>query len=393
MSETTTDMEEHFDIAICGAGPVGQALALLLVKRGMDGRRIALIDAKSIDQAMLDARSIALSFGSGQLLASAGAWPVSATEIHQIHVSRRGHFGRTLIDCTEYGLPALGYVARYGKLVAPLHAALQATSVVVKRPMQVTAINESKETVTLNLADTTTITAAIVVQAEGGSFGDQAEKSRHRDYRQTAVISHITTSAPLPQRAFERFTEQGPLALLPQEDGYALVWCVRPDTAAHLQELSDSAFRHALQSAFGDRLGHILTASKRFTYPLGLNAQAQATARTVTIGNAAQTLHPVAGQGLNLGLRDAAVLARLLTAYFPSATAAATPAEVLQQFLIQRDSDRSNTIRLTDSMARIFASSADGSLSQSLLGAGLGALDLIGPAKKMLAEQMMFGSR
>ncbi|MES2070342.1 MAG: FAD-dependent monooxygenase [Pseudomonadota bacterium] len=380
-----------FDIAICGAGPVGQALALLLVKRGMDGRRIALIDAKGIDQAMQDARSIALSYGSRQLLASAGAWPVAATEIHQIHVSRRGHLGRTLIDCQEYDFPALGYVARYGQLVAPLHQALLATTVVLKRPLQVSAINETRDRVTLNLADATSISAGIVVQAEGGTFNDQAEKSQRRDYRQTAVISHITTSAPLPQRAFERFTEQGPLALLPQEDGYALVWCVRPETAEQLLANSDTAFKHALQRAFGDRLGQILTASKRFAYPLGLNAQAQASARTVTIGNAAQTLHPVAGQGLNLGLRDAAVLARMLTqdvAAEPSHQAA-----VLQQFIRQRGSDRSSTIRLTDSMARLFAGSADGTWPQSLLGAGLGLLDLLKPAKKMLAEQMMFGSR
>ncbi|HTD05749.1 FAD-dependent monooxygenase [Undibacterium sp.] len=392
-SDTMHGAAVDFDVAICGAGPVGQALALLLVKRGMDGKRIALIDAKSIDQAMQDARSIALSFGSKQLLASAGAWPVTATEIRQIHVSRRGHFGRTLIDCQEYDLPALGYVARYGQLVAPLHAALQHTSVAVKRPLQVAAINETKDRVTLNLADTTTITAGIVVQAEGGTFNDQAEKSRRHDYGQTAVISHITASVPLPQRAFERFTEQGPLALLPQEDGYALVWCVRPEYAEQLLALSDAAFKHALQCAFGDRLGQILSASKRFAYPLGLNAQPHATARTVTIGNAAQTLHPVAGQGLNLGLRDAAVLARLLAeGPLPPLTTEAA-AGLLQQFLKQRASDRSSTIRLTDGMARVFAGSADGSLPQALLGAGLGALDLIKPAKKMLAEQMMFGWR
>ncbi|GGC79016.1 FAD-dependent monooxygenase [Undibacterium terreum] len=396
-SETMTPGANDFDVAICGAGPVGQALALLLVRRGMDGKRIALIDAKGIDQAMQDSRSIALSFGSRQLLAGAGAWPANAshiaTEIHQVHVSRRGHFGRTLIDCREYDLPALGYVVRYGKLVQPLHKALQNTSVAVMRPAQVLAINESKDAVTLNLGDGSSLTASIVVQAEGGTFDTQAEKSRRHDYQQTAIVSHVTTSLPLPQRAFERFTEQGPLALLPQEDGYALVWCVRPDTAEKLLALDDAAFTQALQAAFGQRLGDILTASKRFSFPLGLNAQAQATARTVTIGNAAQTLHPVAGQGLNLGLRDAAVLATLLTETPLAAATAGASAAILQQFLTQRDSDRGSSIRLTDSMARVFAGSADGSPIQALLGAGLGALDLFKPAKKILAEQLMFGWR
>ncbi|MFZ6648641.1 FAD-dependent monooxygenase [Undibacterium sp. TJN25] len=381
------------DVAICGAGPVGQMLALLLARRGMDARRIALIDAKSIEQAMQDARSIALSYGSRQLLESAGAWPVTATEIHQIHVSRRGHFGRTLIDCKEYGLPALGYVARYGKLVEPLHAALQRAGVDVRRPLQVAAVNESADMATLSLADGSSLSAAVVVQAEGGTFNDQAEKSRRHDYQQTAVIAHVTVSTPILQRAFERFTEQGPLALLPQEDGYALVWCVRPDTAAELLALDDEAFRNALQNAFGERLGQILTAGRRFTYPLGLNAQAQAGARIVTIGNAAQTLHPVAGQGLNLGLRDAAVLSRLLTETPLSLAAPEAIAARLQEFIRQRGSDRAATIRITDSMARAFAGSADGSLPQTLLAAGLGALDLVRPAKKLLAEQMMFGWR
>ncbi|WP_394779195.1 FAD-dependent monooxygenase [Undibacterium sp.] len=381
------------DVAICGAGPVGQALALLLARRGLDARRIALIDAKSIEQAMQDARSIALSYGSRQLLESAGAWPVTATEIHQIHVSRRGHFGRTLIDCKEYCLPALGYVARYGKLVEPLHLALQRAGVDVRRPVQVTAVSEGTDMATLNLADGSSLTASVVVQAEGGTFNDQAQKSQRHDYQQTAVISHVTVSTPLLQRAFERFTEQGPLALLPQEDGYSLVWCVRPDTAAALLALDDAAFRQALQQAFGERLGQILTTGKRFSYPLGLNAQAQASARTVTIGNAAQTLHPVAGQGLNLGLRDAAVLAKLLTEMPLQQTAPDAIAAQLQAFIQQRGSDRNATIRITDGMARAFASSADGSLPQSLLAAGLGTVDLIRPAKKLLAEQMMFGWR
>lgn len=383
----------NFDVAICGAGPVGQALALMLLQRGLPAQRIALIDAKSVEQAGRDARSIALSYGSRQLLDGLGAWPAASTAIREIHVSRRGHFGRSLIACEEYGLPALGYVVRYGDLVQPLHRALSGSGIALMRPVQVDAIEERDAGVSLRLADGSadakTITAAFVVQAEGGTFDEQQAKAHRRDYAQTAVISHIRCSAPLAQRAFERFTEQGPLALLPQDEGYALVWCVRPDAAEHLLQLGDEAFLHALQQAFGDRLGRILEAGKRAAFPLGLNAQAHASARTVAIGNAAQTLHPVAGQGLNLGLRDAAVLAKVLTAAMPSLP----EADALQQFVRRRATDRSSMIRLTDGMARAFASTPDGSLTQTLLGAGLGVLDLLAPAKKALAEQMMFGWR
>src|SRR5439155_4362344 len=300
--------------------------------------------------------------------------------------------GRTLIECDEYRLPALGYVARYGNLVAPLNAAIEHSGIVLKRPLQVTAIDEGEASVTVALADRSRVTARIVVQAEGGLFGEQRDphkSTQHRDYRQTAVIAHITVSRPIPHRAFERFTDQGPLALLPQEDGYAVVWCVRPDTAQDLLALGDADFLQRLQAAFGERLGRIVSTSKRSAYPLGLNAQPQATARTVTIGNAAQTLHPVAGQGLNLGLRDAAVLAEVLSKSLATGFQTAS----LQDYLKQRAADRNSVIRITDSMARLFASAPDGALSQTLLGIGLGFLDGVAPARKLLAEQMMFGWR
>ncbi|MDY7536659.1 FAD-dependent monooxygenase [Undibacterium sp. RTI2.1] len=387
-----------FHIAICGAGPVGQCLALLLCKQGIAADRILLLDAKTSAQAEQDARSIALSYGSQQILTNAGAWPIKATSIRQIHVSRRGHFGRSLIDCKDYSIPALGYVARYGDIIAPLQQATEQRGIQIKRPATVAALEESDDAVTLTLQNGEKITATIVVQAEGGTFGNQMQKVRSVDYQQTAIISHITVSQSVAQRAFERFTEQGPLALLPQEDGYALVWCVRPPSAEQLLGLDDNAFKAALQQAFGQRLGQILTASPRHSYPLGLNAQAQATKRIVTIGNAAQTLHPVAGQGLNLGLRDAKILASTL-AEIPlqdessQPTAAQQVGEQLQFFLKQRQTDRNTTIRLTDSMARIFASAPDGALTQSIFGLGLGLLDIVQPAKKILAEQMMFGWR
>lgn len=374
-----------YDIAICGAGPVGLALALLLTKRGFQPSRITLIDAKTVDQASKDPRTLALSYGSKQILEEIGAWPIAANAIHDIHVSRRGHFGRAVIDRSEYGVPALGYVARYGVLVSALASVLARTDVANLRPVQVTATNEGGDAVELRFADGKSISAHILVQAEGGVFSEQSAKSIRRDYAQTAIIAHVRTSTPVTHRAFERFTEEGPLALLPQDDGYALVWCVHPETASHLYALSDTAFLAELERAFGSRLGRFTSASPRVTYPLGLNASPATTARTVAIGNAAQTLHPVAGQGLNLGLRDAAVLARFLCQDLS--------ADTLQRFVLTRQNDRSMTIRLTDTMARIFSSAPDGAPSQAMLGMSLGILDTLGPVKRLLAEQMMFGRR
>ena len=382
-----TDFQNDSDVAICGAGPAGMALAALLAKRGVPAGRIALIDAKSLAQASKDPRSIALSYGSRQILEEIGAWPVPATAIHQIHVSRRGQFGRSLIDRDEHKLPALGYVTRYGDLVTALGAVCERAGIATLRPARVEALDELSDSVVLTITDTATgeaksLTASIVVQAEGGLFNDQESRSQRRDYQQTAIIAQVRGSRPIAHRAFERFTEQGPLALLPQDDEYSLVWCVRPEFAARLQALDDKAFLVALGEAFGERVGRFTHASPRLAFPLGLNADPRATARTVAIGNAAQTLHPVAGQGLNLGLRDVTVLARLLAQ-------GATPA-MLAQFTELRRQDRTTTVRLTDTMARIFANDSP---AQALLGLSLAAIDMVGPARGVLAELMMYGRR
>ncbi len=368
-------------IAICGAGPVGMMLALLLARRGVAD--ITLLDARTVEHAVGDPRSVALSWGSRQLLDDVGVWPVPATAIHEVHVSRAGQFGRSLMDRSEHGVEALGYVARYGDVVAALAQACVRAGITVMRPARVAGIDEDADGVTLRLEDGGTVRAAIAVQAEGGVFGAQGGKAQSRDYDQTAVIARVSASRALPHRAFERFTSEGPLALLPQAgaDGhqYALVWCVKPDRAAALLALDDAAFLAALGQAFGERVGSFTHASKRTSYPLGLTTDERSTARTVAIGNAAQTLHPVAGQGLNLGLRDAAVLARLLA-----------QGEPLASFGAARERDRGLTVGLTDTMARVFAGTGP---LQSLLGLSLGALDAVGPARKALASVMMFGRR
>ena len=411
------------DVAICGAGPAGMALAALLAKRGIPAHRIALIDAKTLAQSSADPRSLALSWGSRQILEDIGAWPVAGTAINEIHVSRRGQFGRSMITSTEQGVPALGYVTRYGDIVKALGAVCEAAGIATQRPARVDALDELDDEVVLTITDLATgaarsLHAGLVVQAEGGLFNEQQDRAQRRDYGQTAIIAQVRSSRAIAHRAYERFTDEGPLALLPQGEPqvgaqlgsqlgsqlgarlgaqlkaqagthsgaqsgeYSLVWCVRPARAEQLLALGDQAFLAQLGEAFGDRVGRFTYASPRLGFPLGLNADARTTARTVAIGNAAQTLHPVAGQGLNLGLRDVTVLARLLAQ-------GATP-QMLAQFTAARQQDRSTTVRLTDTMARVFANNSP---AQALLGLSLAAIDVVGPARSVLAELMMYGRR
>jgi len=388
------DQDVHVDVAICGAGPVGLALAALMARRGVAPERIALVDAKALGQAISDPRSIALSWGSRVLLDDVGAWPAvqaAATPIHEIHVSRRGHLGRSVMDRAEHRLDALGYVTRYGDVVDALARACERERVQTLRPVRVAALDEGRDGVVLHLDDGRTLHAKVAVQAEGGVFGEQADKTRRRDYVQTAVIARVSSSQPIPHRAFERFTDEGPLALLPQDgaDGhqYALVWCVRPERAQQLLDLGEAEFLRQLGDAFGERLGTFTRVSERAAFPLGLNADPRFTARTVAIGNAAQTLHPVAGQGLNLGLRDAAVLARLLARGIDLEGGIA---DALARFAEERARDRGAIIRTTDAMARVFA---DTGPLQPVFGLALAALDTIKPARMLLAELMMFGRR
>ncbi|KAB8043965.1 UbiH/UbiF/VisC/COQ6 family ubiquinone biosynthesis hydroxylase [Janthinobacterium aquaticum] len=374
-----------YDLAICGAGPVGMALAALLAQRGAASAGIVLVDAKSLEQARHDPRTIALSHGSRLILEEAGAWPVEATPIHQIHVSRRGRFGRSLMERSEHGVEALGYVARYGAVVSVLADVCERAGIASLRPARVTDTREDADGVDVTVERDgagQTLRARLLVQAEGGLFGQQKERAVSRDYGQSAIIAHVRTSHPVPHRAYERFTDEGPLALLPEDDGYALVWCVPPARAAQLLALDEAAFLARLGAAFGERLGRFTHVSPRLAYPLGLNAEAPGTARTIAIGNAAQTLHPVAGQGLNLGLRDAAVLARVLAA--DSSPAA------LARYASQRAADRGATVRITDTMARIFTGNAP---AQTLLGLSLGLLDIVRPARHVLAGMMMYGRR
>lgn len=394
MTTASSPATPDYDLAIVGAGPVGLALAGWLARRSATQHAsIALIDAREPAASTNDPRAIAVSHGSRVLLDTL-AWPADATPIEHIHVSQRGHFGRTLIDRDEHGVAALGYVVRYGSLVQALAGAVRGTRVDWLTSTTARAPQQDADGVTLALdgpQGERTLRARVVINAEGGLFHEQqADAGKHRrDYGQTAIVGTVTVSAPRPNVAWERFTHEGPLALLPlggpRQAEYALVWCCTPDEAARRAALPDDAFLRELGTAFGARMGDFVAIAGRASFPLGLSAaQTLVNGRVAIVGNAAQTLHPVAGQGLNLGLRDAHTLVDTLSAQGFEATALAT-------FNARRALDRRFTIGATDTLARLFT--IDSGPLPLLRGAALTALEFVPPLKKVIARQMMFGQR
>ncbi|KMY85815.1 2-octaprenyl-6-methoxyphenol hydroxylase [Candidatus Paraburkholderia calva] len=408
MSDMQTS-EQHFDydVAIVGAGPVGLALAGWLARRSATSRlSIALIDARTPESAAGDPRALALSHGSLVMLQELGV-PADSTPIRRIHVSQRGHFGRTLIEHDEHELPELGYVVRYGSLVGALANAVRATSVHWLTNTSALTPLQDQNGVTLPLRTSgqatgqaaeseRSIRVKMLVNTEGGLYQQKKPKDepapghrRSRDYGQTAIVGTVSVSSPHPHVAWERFTPEGPIALLPcggpRHADYSLVWCVSPEEAARRMELSDEALLTELGHAFGTRMGQFTRITGRAAFPLGLTVlHTLIDRRTVAIGNAAQTLHPVAGQGLNLGLRDARALTDALSVDGPRPLA-------LAHFAQRRALDRRLTIGATDTLARIFT--VDFPPLAAMRGLALTALEFLPPVKTALARQMMFGQR
>ncbi|WP_322091559.1 UbiH/UbiF/VisC/COQ6 family ubiquinone biosynthesis hydroxylase [Paraburkholderia bannensis] len=425
-SERATPAPFDHDVIIVGAGPVGLALAGWLAQRSATSSlSVALVDAREPEDSAGDPRAIAVSQGSRTLL-QALAWPQDATSIERIHVSQRGHFGRTLIDRHDYELPALGYVARYGAIVQSLAQAVRGTNVhwLHHTHAQEPVVEHDGVTLQVESAGVArTLRARILVNAEGGLYRVQAPKAdvapqdaaqpqdeadrdapqaspqaapqsaqkRTRDYGQTALVGVVSVSAPQAHVAWERFTDEGPIALLPmggaRDADFALVWCSAPVEAARRAALSDADFLAELGNAFGARMGRFTQIRGRAAFPLGLNALdtlVSGQGRIAAVGNAAQTLHPVAGQGLNLGLRDAHALADALAQH------GATPL-ALADFAGRRAVDRRMTIGATDTLARLFT--VDFPALATLRGLALTALEFVPPLKTALARQMMFGQR
>jgi len=379
------------DILIHGGGPVGIACAAWTLQKFPDAK-LTLIDKNPVDDADLaaaDSRGIALSHGSKLLLNTINAWPKDCADIHRVHVSQAGRFGRALMTREELKQDALGHIIRYRDIHITLRETLRATQ--AKSPHFVWQhINKEEAQVNIN--------AQCIVHAEGGLFKKQEWVESGRDYGQSALVGLIEAENAAPHQAWERFTSEGPLAVLPSHYGphtLNLVWCGSPESSQYRLQLSDADFLKSLQSEFGSRIGRFLKIQDRRLYELGLNYRKEITKDSeVWIGNAAQTLHPVAGQGLNLGLRDAFLLAEKLVGVFSGAPENQTTANIqsaLESYAQSRKVDRTATIGLTDFMARVFTSN----LTPVVVARGLAlsALQWFPPIKTALARQMMFGRR
>jgi 2-octaprenyl-6-methoxyphenol hydroxylase len=371
------------DLVIIGAGPVGMTLALALAGSSL---HVLLIDSRARGAAADDPRALALSYGSRQLLERLQAWNAAAsTAIHQIHVSQRGGFGRTLIKAEDYKTPALGYVLRYRDLAATLDARLANGQLIDQ--CRIDHIETDDDGATLSVTQHETprrIRTKLIVHAEGTPNDDPGIKVR--DYEQQAIVAEVRPVPAHNNRAWERFTPDGPLALLPLGQDYSLVFSVPPAKAAQLLALDDEAFLTALRKQFGQRLDFIAS-GPRTSFPLALRARPQITQqRQVWIGNSAQALHPVSGQGFNLGLRDAWELADVLLEHRDAGNPAA-----LARYANRRQPDRCGSMAFTDGIVRLFSN--DLPPLRIARGLGLLALDLAPPLRHFVAKRLIWGAR
>ena len=368
------------DVLIAGGGPVGAMLAL-----GLRGCGASVLQVRA--DAGAGDRPIALSYGSRLLLEREGAWPTaSPTPISEIHVSQQGGFGRTLIRAADYDLPALGYVAAYSGILAWLSAADTGRSGVDGKVIDWKPSADHIEVRVARTAGGEALERArLLVLADGGPAG-LAEDGR--DYGQHAVVAEVQTERAHRNIAWERFTRGGPIALLPYQNRYALVWSIEADAAQSLLAVPEAEFLLRLAAAFGRRLGPCLGASPRALFPLSLRRQRVVEPRAIRVGNAAQTLHPVAGQGLNLGLRDAVVLAELIASAHPRELGSDA---FLKHYTARRRLDRVAGICFTDALVRLFSNSS--TALGMVRGAGLAFLDILPPARGVLPRRMIHGER
>jgi len=382
------------DVLIVGGGLVGASLACAL--RG-SAHRVELIEAHPLDDASqpcYDDRTVALSWGSRAILEGLGLWPQldgRVEPISTIHISDRGHFGATRLRHDEEGVEALGYVAENRVLGEVLYRELQQQrGLVVHCPATLRSLDLQPQQVTASIEQNgieSTISARLLVAADG--VASQVRELLHigaavQDYGQSAVVANVTPGIPHGGIAYERFTDTGPLAMLPMTGNRcALVWTVPTAQARELAALDDAAFLEQLQQRFGFRLGVLKKAGRRQLYPLTLTESTQLVrGRAVIVGNAAHTIHPVAGQGFNLALRDIAMLAELIhAAGDPGA------ASLLHSYTEAREQDARRVYRFTDTLVKLFSNS-NGPLGHARA-AGLVAVGLVPELRHWLAQQSM----
>jgi len=394
MSGTTVE----YDIVIAGGGMIGTSLALALAPLGL---RVAVVEAiarKEEQQPSFDDRSTALSRSTQRMFEAMGLWdPVVAasTPITNIHVSDKGRFGFSHIDAEEQGVEALGYVVINRVLGEVLQTSLVATrSVDVLCPARIESIELGPDQATATLAiddGEQTLSCKLLVASDGANstvremMGISATK---REYGQRAVIGNLLPEKRIENRAFERFTPQGPLAILPVADARAgFVWTVSETDADRVLNLDDDAFLAEIQEEFGYRLGKFSRVGKRAAYPLILSKALRLTAtRSVLIGNSAHGLHPVSAQGFNLGMRDVAALCDCIA---DAASDAVDPgnSQLLDRYAQWRRSDQKKLVHFTDNLVRLFGSARPG--LRTLRNIGMIGFDLVPGVRPVFAKHTM----
>ncbi|PKO94569.1 MAG: 2-octaprenyl-6-methoxyphenyl hydroxylase, partial [Betaproteobacteria bacterium HGW-Betaproteobacteria-10] len=365
----TETIIEKIDILIIGAGPVGLTLHLALAA---GGQKSLLLDRRPRQSHQNDPRALALSHGARQLLEQINAWPAhAATPIETIHVSQKDGFGRTVIDRADYTLPALGYVVRYRDLAAALAQQLSADALLDDAEiLDITPANEHVTVALRQAGKLRRIETRLLVHAEGTPTDDPAVSVS--DYHQHAVIAEITPEPGHQNRAWERFTPDGPLALLPLGKEYSIVFTLPPAKADAAMAMDNAAFTATLQQQFGQRM-RFSNPGPRSRFPLALRLRDKLVdGNEVWIGNSAQTLHPVSGQGFNLGIRDAWQLSEILLKNGVDRSS-------LAQYAASRRLDRKGSAFFTDQIVRAFSN--DFGPLKLARGLGLLALDLCPPAR------------
>ncbi|MEQ6887061.1 2-octaprenyl-6-methoxyphenyl hydroxylase [Halomonas sp. CS7] len=393
---------ERVDIAIIGGGLVGASLGCALASRvERTGLRVAVIEAAPLDrqlaepwQPSFDARASAIACGSARHFERLGVWAMMADQaapIRTIHVSERGRLGVTRLRAAELGVEALGHVVPNAWMGRVLHGRLDELPVDWHCPASVEAIEPVAEGHRLRLSDGGELQAGLTVLADGGRSGLKERlgiESRERPYDQVALIASVEVSRPHDGIAYERFTAEGPIALLPLPgQAMELVWTHARGEEARRLALCDGDFLAELQRAFGDRAGHFRRVGRRHAYPLSL-VTARETVRPglAVLGNAAHSLHPVAGQGFNLALRGVMDLVAAIEAGDERGEAPGS-AVVLQDFEARREGDRQDVIRFSDGLIRLFG--LDHPLLSHARAAGLVGLNLVGPLRRTLARRAM----
>ncbi len=384
-------MAKQFDVVIIGGGMAGASCALGL-KQSNKQLSIAVIEANEVSadyHPSFDDRSIALAQQSVQYLKSINAFDCQApfaAAIKKVTVSDRGHFGKTHIDCQEYGHDALGYVVEVNPFGRSLHQQLMRTDVRLFCPDTVAKLEYLSNCANITLSSGEQLSAKLVVIADGAH--SQSRKLANiefntRAYQQAAIIANIEVAGGHHHHAFERFTEYGPMALLPMSNNrYSLVWCMEPEQVEHYMTLEDDAFLAALQKAFGYCGGSFSKVGMRASYPLVYGkAESLSSHRTVLIGNAGHAIHPIAGQGFNLGLRDVQLLCDM-------ANRSDLGDYAFTRYYSQtRSKDITTVMTLTDSLVRLFSNSSRLlALGRSI---GLFSMDLFSSLKTPLAKQLM----